>query len=358
MSKNVQSPTPLQAYARILKTATDSRESLSEFAAQARLTPVAMIDDAVARLDREFVHSINQMHLSMYSALYLSVLGLQNQNKFGITATDILDPVSDRRKVDSWDVIDRLAGVATESADRPFLRTTGSFMADVAASRVALEAKGNDVDKPSSLAVGKVLNVPLGQGLPDMSVTVMLNPRVLDSAFMGKVLDAYVGKPTDLISRWTQWRTGEISSFLDYALCLDMIRQDKQLRLEDKDGFYTAARNSRSSGLLSTLWSGKKSMNIASNFVLLHENTARNLEGNMRGKFSNFKKREDFFKSTGSMICTVVNPTHERITVYTRGIREFGIYDFDEIKAAATNPGHADVNAIMKAYKEGAAFSL
>jgi hypothetical protein len=355
--KETKEITPIDVVNKI-EQLTDKRQSLAEFAAVARLTPVVLMEEAIARLEPEVVHSINQVHLSIYSALYLSVLNLQKTNKKGITAESIIEPLSDRRSVRSasFDVISSLAGpVATESFQSPFLRDTGSFMEDF-----VLESKdaGGAIDKPSSLAIGKVLNVPLGEGLPDMTVTVMLNPRVIDTAFLVRVLEAYVGKDRSVIGRWHQWRAGEISSFLDYALALDLIEEDRKLRADDKDGFYLAAKNSRLTGMLSQLLTGKKSLNVASNFVLFTKTGMENMERAMRGKFTSANVRQKFFETTGTMIASVVDPIRETVTIYTRGAMEYGIYGFDELKPAATNPSHPDINSIMKAYKEGAAFSL
>lgn len=344
--------TPLEVFNTVMRAA-DSRQSLSEFAAVARLTPVVLIEEAAARLEPEVIHSINQVHLSIYSALYMTVLGLQATGKNGITAESILEPLSDRRSA-AANATALLKDVAFESTPSSWLRESGSFMQDI-----ALESKGdNQIDKPSNLAVGKVLNVPLGQGLPDMTVTVMLNPRVMDSAFLIRILEAYVGKDRSVIGRWHAWRAGEIKSFLDYALALDLIEEDRKLRADDKDGFYISAKNARMSGMLSDLLTGKKSVNVASNFVLLTKQGMAEMERAMRGKFSNPRIRQKFFETTGTMIVTVVDPLRETATIYTRGMNEYGIYGFDELKPAATNPNHADINAIMKAYKEGAAFSL
>lgn len=350
--KQNQEVTPIQVVNTIEKL-SDSRQSLSEFAASARLSPVVLLDEGITRLEPEVIHSINQVHLSMYSAMYLSVLSLNREDKNGIRAESIIEPLSDRRNIRD-NAFGALASIAQEEYVNPWLRETGSFMEDF-----ALESKdAGQIDKPSNLAVGKVLTVPLGNGLPDMTVTVMLNPRVMDSAFLVRVLEAYIGKDRSIIGRWHQWRAGEISSFLDYALALDLIEEDRKLRADDKDGFYLAAKNARLTGMISQLLTGKKSMNVASNFVLFTQQGAEQMERAMRGKFSNPSIRQKFFETTGTMIVSVVNPIRETVTIYTRGVTQFGVYGFDELKPAATNPNHADINAIMRAYKEGAAFSL
>lgn len=343
-----------------VRAASDSRRSLAENARTARMRPVCLMSNSLARIDTNVVHSINQVHLSMYCAMWLSVLGIQRAG-----AEEILDPLSDRRGFDSFvdAAIDEGIRAAMESAtsEEPapfevseFLKTTGSF-----GEQISMEARiDTDIEKPSSLAVGKVIRANLGKDLEDIMINVVLNPRTIDPQNLARVVEAFIGKDQSIIGRWHRWRAGEIKGFWEYALALDMIEEDRQLRLDDPDGFYNAARNARGRGTLTSLLSGKRSLNVMSNFLMMTKADAAALQGPMRGDVSNFRKREEMFNLTGTMILSVVDPNREVVTMYTKGQREEGIYSYEDLSSAQKDPNAANIEAIMKAYKEGAAFTL
>ena len=78
----------------------------------------------------------------------------------------------------------------------------------------------------------------------------------------------------------------------------------------------------------------------------------------MRGKFRNPKDREKFFDTTGSMLLTIVDPIRGVVKMYTRGVDQSSLYSFDDIKPASTNAGFGDISAMMRAFKEGANFTI
>ena len=343
-------PTLLEVASTIHEMQRTGARSLSESTAKARLNPVVMMSEPFTRLEPEIIHSINQVHLSIYSAMYIQVIQLYDKGG-KIRSSGILDATSDAAY-----------SMESRAADRGMdwiNKQDGSFLDDF-----SLEAAGRielDVSKPVSLAVGKLIDVPIGggDGNPQIvKVSVVINPRVLNTKFLMKVLAAFIGKDQSMIGRWHRWQAGEIKSFMDYILCLDMLEEDRQLRLEDPDGFYVAAKTNRGGSMLNTVLTGNQQLNVASNIVAMTKTEAEELESVMRGKFSSASIRQKFFENTGAMMLTVVNPLRETVTIYQRGINTFGVYSYLDLKPAATNPNHADINAIMKAYKEGMSFTL
>lgn len=359
MSNKTQEPSLLDV-AQHIRAASDKRQSLAENARTARLSPVCLMSSSLMRLDSSVLHSINQVHLSMYAAMWLNVLGIQRAG-----AEEILEPLSDRRGADlKDDIMDAGIQVALESAHSEdqtlepqmpvFLRSEGSF-----GDQISMESRfDTDIEKPSSLAVGKVIRANLGKDLEDIMINVVLNPRVIENKNLIRVAEAFIGKDQSIIGRWHRWRAGEIKSFKEYALALDIAAEDRQLRLDDPDGFYAAARRARGRGSMMALITGKRSLNIMSNFLMMTKADAADLQGALRGDVSNPRIREELFNTTGTMILTIVDPNREVVTIYTRGQDEGGFYSYEDLEPAAKDPNGANVEAIMKAYKEGAAFTL
>lgn len=334
--------------------AADDRESLSEFSAGSRLSPPVMIESEIARMDPQTTHSINQVLLSIYCGHYLNAV--TRLTKIGnVTVTSLLDPVSGGGNVNSADLVRDYYGMETiEPPAAPWESDNMDLTVDYSMEAI------QDISKPSSLAVGKQLEVPLvAEGVEvKVPVTVTLVPKVLDDDFMVKVLEAFVGRDNSYIGRWHRWRAGEIKSFADYAFGLDLVEEDKKFRLDDKDGIYDLAKSRQEKGLLSSFISGKKQMNIASTMIVMTNRTAERMEAAMRGSFRSPRTRQEFFKHTGSMLLCVVDMNKERVRIYQRGIKDHGIYTYDDLAPAATNPGATDINAIVRAYKLGDAFSM
>lgn len=362
MSKD-NTKSPLQIALGVIKDLDDGRESLSEFSDKASLNPALMIgEDVITSVDQDVIHNINQQLLSIYTGMYLKCIDfmIPPDPKDGeITVERLLEPLSDKKTAPVRSrTLDKLAETL---ADLTLESRWGLNEGSMLDSFDAENYKESDLSRPGALAVGKVINVPLKVGDRDLTVpvTAVIRPHVFDQAFMQRVLEAFVGEDNGFIARFHKyWNTGEIKSFAEYALALDMIENDKKLRLEDKDGIYSMVKNNRSKGLLTTLVTGTKQMNIASHMVCVTENGKRDLERSMRGKLNRHRDREEFFQAVGAMILTVVNPVRETVTFYQRGIENYGIYSYDDLKGASTNTGQSDIGSILKAFKQGESFSI
>ena len=87
-------PTLLEVASTIHEMQRTGARSLSESAAKARLNPVVMMSEPFTRLEPEIIHSINQVHLSIYSAMYIQVIQLYDKGG-KIRSSGILDATSD-----------------------------------------------------------------------------------------------------------------------------------------------------------------------------------------------------------------------------------------------------------------------
>lgn len=317
--------------------------SLTEFTEGTRVEPLAFIDEGFSAIPQDTQSAVMQTLLSIYSAHYLQAVSLIAQVG-NVKAVNIID----RFATDRDPYINAGQDNILERSSKAFgIESLHSLSATVA----GLENK--DVTGPSNLAVGKVLNVPIQVGETKMNVmtTVRLLPQRLDQKSMLTFLSAG-SKDNSVAGRFRRWRSGELS-FADYALCLDLIENDKKVLLNDKNGIHKRAKRSKRRGFLATVLSGKGSNNIASAITVITKNTAKQLEVAMRGKFSRGRDVRKFFEETNSMILAVVDPNMETFTLYQRGIEDGAIYTFDDIEKNSTNANGVDINDVLKAYRLG-----
>ncbi|QAX96014.1 hypothetical protein [Vibrio phage vB_VmeM-Yong XC32] len=362
------------AGAKAALNASDSRRSLSEFSQYARMSPPALFEQDISRMDPQVSQSISQLLLALYIGHYLAVV--QRVTKIGnVEVMSILDQTSNNR-YNVHDTIDTAVAMlgsddfcidgilggsvaASKSWDEDNLDIMADFQEPTRKELIEVSMESIDLSKPANLAVGKVIEVPLdAEDKVKVQVTCTLNPRTLNTRTMLKTLEAFLSRDNSYKGRWHRYMAGEFKSFADYALGVDMIENDLDLLINDKDGQYEMAKIRQKRGLLSSFLSGKKQMNIASSMIVITKRTARQIEGIMNGSLTKERHRHKYFELTGSMLLCVVDQEMELVRIYQRGVEEYGDYSYDQIAPAATNPGAMDINAIMRAYKAGEQYSM
>lgn len=348
-------------------------DSLPEYTAPTRLTPSVLIDKALTLAADDSLLNILQTMLSIYSAHYLQAVALKN-NVNNVSTIKLLDQFSTDRDVSLTSVATSAFGkvldigkAATES-----IRADSYKLPDYNdPKQYAMEADDakpmgdgvkyieNDITTHANLAVGRLLHVKIGtdKNSITMPVTVVLYPRVIESAALPNIMNL-VYDDTSFSGRWHKWRAGEIESFIDYIFALDLIERDRKALLSDKSGLYAEARYKIARGQAATIATGRKSMNVASTMSVVSKRTAEEIELAMKGKLKNRPDRESLFRITNSMMLVVVDQASERLTIYQRGISDFGMYTYADIKDFSKKAGAVDIGSILKAYKLGESPSL
>ncbi|CAH0448064.1 hypothetical protein SM033_00240 [Vibrio phage vB_VpaM_sm033] len=355
---------------KYLRVIEDDRESIAEASNMAALTPMVLTGgDLVNTLDTETIHNIYQFNLSMYAAMWIRAASLLlpvDGNFEDATVEKILEPLSDRRPRTTTDSAVKklgefIADLTLEgyNSELNLASSSGSLLEQFDAEKYE-EA---EVAKPSNLAVGKLIYLPInikGQSKALMQpIQVTVKPNVIDVNFMARLLNAFVGKDQSIMGRWRRFIDGEIEGSATYLLGFDIIAEDRKLRMEDKDGLYGLIQNNRSRGTLSSIMAGKKlNYNVASNMMVMSTASMRQLEGAMRGKMSSPRTRDRFFKTTGCMMLSVVDPTMEKLVVYTLGQSDYGVYSFDDLKFKGNNSGANDIQGMLKSFELGKSFNM
>jgi hypothetical protein len=365
MPINVNLPDFVNTSLEVIDAATDDRQSLSEIATASSLNPISMMSaDIVNTVDRDMIHSINQVHLSAYTAMLVKavhfIIPHQGDIKEGgkITVESILEPLSDRAPRPLKGSIltsigEFIADLTLESFDASEGGLLGQFDAE--------SYKDTEISKPTNLSVGKTIEVKLPVGKKEVTIplTATIRPQVVDTAFLNKVLLAFIGKDQSIMGRWNRMLAGELKLDVGYALGFDIISEDRKLRLDDKDGIYSLIKRNKSRARIASAAKGRKlDFNVSSNMIMTTPQGRREIEASIRGNLSNFRKREQFLSAVGCMMYTVVDPVNETVTMFLKGIEQRGVYSFEELKGADKNSNHHDINAMLKSFKLGESFGL
>lgn len=345
MSKliTIDDKTPQQLVFDMLVTG-ERPESLSEYTQATRLNPSALIERSLMQnLDTDVMSNIMQTCVGLYVSQYIQAFEL-SKDKGGVRAIDFITPLSDNphRSVQ----IGMPFGETLDDQGLTFPNFTAEAKVDY----------DTEISKPSNLAVGKqfVVSVNLDKDTSvDVPINVTMSPRDARLDFMIDVVK-HLNDDRDIIARWHKAWAGEIGFVKDFLLNMDILKKERRLTIADEeDGFYREAQSKRAGGIFASFFTGKQSINVASNFLVLSETGAAKLAGAFGGKMEAYNDRRDIFRESGSMCMIIVNPIDERLRVYLRGHRRGKVYTFNDIKNFSSKSDALDVNALMKAYNMG-----
>lgn len=344
---NLTDLNPLDIARQWFTDTLDQRESLSEFTQAARLSPAVLVDAPFTQLSDDNQNAIMQTILTIVSTHYLQAVALlapPDSKLERLTIEQILEPFSQKggnilsKFKDTYGVEgltfenDGLPSVGLEASDS----TRGDF--------------DDKATRPTNLAAGKVINMHLKRGTHDVTVpiTVTVSPTVMDTDAIVDIA-AHFGKDNSVMGRYHRYRAGQIKSLLDYAFALDLIEADRKLLLNDKDGFYKDLRSRQNGTTLTSLITGRKPLNVASNVFVISKATSQRLEAALRGNFKRPRTVKKFFETTGSSILVIVDMQRETVKIHQRGIEEAGLYTFKDIQVQGNNTSNVDINAAFKA---------
>jgi len=215
-----------------------------------------------------------------------------------------------------------------------------------------------DLRELANLSVGKQFSVEITDGLHKASIMVSI--RLMASSLPSRNLIHILSigsKDTSAKERYHSWKAGRLEFVKDLIFCQDLIDAHRKNLMADKDGIYTNILKRASANKISTILSANPSVATASNICILSRASADQLEIETNLKLSDANSRAKIFKSTYLMLLCIVDPEWERVTIYSRGLRDAMELSAKDIKNVNKNSG-PDVSEILKAFSLGNSPSL
>ena len=319
-------------------------DSLISFTKSTRVEPIVLVDSRAVYIP--FLPDVMQSLTSLFSAYYLQAVALTT-TVGSVSVLKTLDKLSPNRA--------------------PMLYSQESFKDKLPTFSMEADKGGSDgknfnvlgkdaintVKESANLSVGKLLEVKLVDGDNSfvIPVSVRLMANVVDTRSLTHILG--VGKDNKSFKeRWYGWKSGELTLVRDLMLCQDLIAEHRRTLKNDKSGVYAEIMKRRNNNAMAALASQDLSVATASNITVITTQTQREVETEIGGRLSDFKVRERVFKDTYTMLLVVVDPDHEQITIYHRGIALPTDLSAREIKYS-NKSGGPDVAEILKAYQLG-----
>ena len=336
-------------------------DSLIDYTRVARVEPVTLIDSDCMMLDN--LKQILETQLCMFAGYYLQAVSLsatvgnvqitKELGKFNphrSPGQDIeryltLESYEYRLPMDDYKVALEASKVATKPA-------SAKSAVNSNAGPIFNKDSLGTLREESNLAVGKQFNVEITRGEHKANVPINIRLQTMSVPTLNLLHILSIGsKDTSFTERWHQWRSGQISFIKDLCLCQDLIDDHRNKLISSKDNIYSSIMKTKNKNFLSAIFTGSPSVATASNLVVVSEDTIKQLEREINGKFSDFNTRQKVFKETYLMIVAVVDKEWGQVTFYHRGIPHPTELDFNAIKSISHKG--PDVSDILKAYKVG-----
>jgi len=134
---------------------------------------------------------------------------------------------------------------------------------------------------------------------------------------------------------------------------MDLLEADKRALIADKTGTMLEDRRKFNKGLISAVISGDVSPNAVSRIIVVSQQTAKELEYTIGGQLNKAATRERYFASNYTASLVVVDMEMERFTIYEKGINDFSVYTFDDIKSYKDKTNTNNLEDAFKAAKLG-----
>jgi hypothetical protein len=189
----------------------------------------------------------------------------------------------------------------------------------------------------------------------DLMMNLILYPVFVPSLiFQSFVKFQY---PRNTKDRWMQWKAGEISFFKDFVFEMDLRKEQRKAKKQDKTNILAqmfAERNGNNLSQMRKVSTNNNRQNIANTILIVdHDNFTRACK-QAHINFSNPSDRAKFFSTSMSLMLAAIDPSLSQIHMYYNGLDKQGTYTFNQMKQNSKSE-KTDILDIMKAFSQGIA---
>lgn len=363
-----------------------------------RLEPITVVDSTL--VGKDFMPDVMSFTVDLFSAFFLQTLGLVTAKVNDVNVVRQLDQLNPSRALSNiihyskesleshtietlYHLPTTLSDVGVERfnvglehrrATNPFSGVGGG---NNSKAKVDDEKKGEfdpkrdkvvslpiassdslrDLRESASLAVGKLLEVTMGEGELKVSLPVAVRPmiRVADYDIIPAIFVST--KTRTMKENYHAWRSGELKFWRDIVFARAALVERRKLHLNDAEGIREEITKRIANSRLMTALTNQPSYAQLSNMLIISEPTARQLEVSMRGKLDDFRTRERLFESSGMMMILVVDEFHDQVDIYYHSLSTKTERSLSDFKRRGRDSG-ADINMIMQALNQFSAPSF
>lgn len=330
-------------------------QSLIEFSSVTRVEPIVLVDQRVEHLD--YMTDVLQSVNSIFAGYYLQAACLMAtiDNVKVIRALDQLNPSRS-----PWQLTAGKEAMLQASSYKTQLPFPGQ---PVGLENYGLEADHDntkELRENVNLSVGKLVKVTVsgGPATPEgkaTSVAIDVNIRLIASITSTDLLTHILklgSRDLSLGERYHMFKAGQIEFIRDLMFNQDLMDEHRKMLMKDTKGQYAEILRRRRNNGLSSVTNGGVSLATASNIVVISEQTRKEIERDQGIKFASHETRARIFDATYMMLLVVVDPEHQFVTIYHRGLRLPTELTIRQIKSSNKGTG-PDITEILRAYQLG-----
>lgn len=164
---------------------------------------------------------------------------------------------------------------------------------------------------------------------PSVQITVpffvQMQPSIIPAPIAPRFIDLNV--IPSIWQRWTQRQAGEITFWKDFIGQVDLMKRgqyivkDPELAKAFGDFLQTTGKkDAYSIGDLTAKTGAATSSNLSNSVMIFSEDTVAVAKAESGIDLHNESQRNSYFKDTYTMIVVIVDPVHQRVTVYFNGL--------------------------------------
>lgn len=325
--------------------------SLTQYTKKCTVNSRTFIDSAIA--NEPVLNDIMLNMMNLYCGLILTAVNMNAYVSEGKRVRDFVN-IAATENLKSMSAINTLHRVMAgmEAMNNDADATDGSSVIDNSGIDTYLK---NDTPLPS----GRILNLKLStdRGAKiDVNLLVQLNPTIIAT----EVLQQFIALnfAPSFKTRLLQAKAGEISTFKDLVMCMDLRRERLRALKKDSAGelqsMLDRQSNSLSDALLKIFQLVPEKQNIA-NSILIFDKQNFDSEASKCGlKITDYNSRQKFFNKTFAMIVAIVDTMYNRVEMYYHGMPTSSTFTYDQLKKNS-KIGNTDLVQIMQSYAAGSA---
>lgn len=352
----------LTALLNLMQEAEDNLSmSLPQYTRGVMISSQTYIDQTIVA--EPILPVIIEQTYDLYASFVLAALSMNNYISDTQRVRDVLKQVSTER-------LDNSVAGTISPRYKPVLKATKEYFG-------SLEAFSNydntdDDSKQTSigdmgfmepkneakLLQGRLLKVTLGVGNRQTvaEILIKLNPTYIPPEVIKEAI--VINNPLDFSKRWLQARAGEISTFKDLLLGLDLRRRRLNALKKDKNGLLRDMMNRQDNATFTALLKltqiTPNRQNIANTIFVYSKETFDAAANAANLKVDNYDSRQKFMSKAFAMMLIIVDTRYNTVKVYYHGLDQVSTFTFEQLnKAEKYNAG--DLLSIMKNYSAGMA---
>lgn len=368
--------------------------SLMRVTDAARCEPIAIVDGSL--VDYEPLYDIAHTALNQFAAIYVQSVALTNVTVSGVQIINRLGSLNPNRSGSA--AIEGSVVAAMEQHQQELMQESEGpvlsqmhydepnygfegdglvpveqMIASTEANNAARGARGakdesggttaqragasslrDSLKDLPELAVGKLIEITLREGKEEykIPVTIRLAPVLAKSEVLIDAAVSRFGNEQSSLTRRAGWKSGRLSLIKDGLLCLDLFRQHRKLLVQDTDGIYAAMTPQKSSGMLATVVTGRPSLAMASNVMIISKESAQAIEAKLGGSFESQKFRETMFARTGIMFLAIVDTSWDSVSFFYDTIAHKLTVPVAKLVTSSKKNG-PDINDVLRALTAG-----